>query len=144
MDVVTIMDYPDDEKYNLLCMIWLRRMRLHAPDARLHLFTLRGLPPAVQRYAAALPRVSVEPALFRPLAGYDHFNLAVKLPTLSRLDYPFVFFDADIFLISDLALKFADSFLRPRRLQDRILRHLIRPHLTRRKVAGPAVSSANP
>lgn len=111
--VVTIMDYPDDEKYNRMCMIWMKRVRLHAPDARVVILTARGLPPVLRSFFARYDNVSVQPAKRRNLGEYDHFNLAVKLYNLACFETPFIFLDADMFVLSDLSYLWARRHYKP-------------------------------
>jgi hypothetical protein len=96
------MDFPDDEKYNLMCMIWMKRVQRHAPGARVRVLTVGGLPFSVQQYFERYSNVSVEKALRQNIGEFDHFNLSVKLFNLSRIQEPFIFLDADMFVLSDL------------------------------------------
>jgi len=96
------MDYADSPKFNLMCMIWMKRLQQHAPHSRIRVLTRRGLPRAVERYFAEFDNVEVIPAQRRDLGPFDHFNLSVKLYNLAALDYPFIFLDADMFVIDDL------------------------------------------
>ncbi|MEI6807417.1 MAG: hypothetical protein WCN95_01750, partial [bacterium] len=101
--IVTLMDYPDDEKYNLLCMVWLRRVQSLAPSGSSFLIlTTQGLPTPVRDYAKRYSNVEVRRTSRRPLSGFDHYNLSVKLPALAGIDRPFLFLDADMAVISPL------------------------------------------
>ncbi len=102
MNIVTIMDFPDDEKYNAMCMIWMRRVQRHAPGAHVRILTSGGLPRCVREYFDSFPDVTVQKAMRRNIGEFDHFNLAIKLFNLSHITEPFIFLDADMFVLSDL------------------------------------------
>jgi hypothetical protein len=107
--LVTLMDFPDDEKYNLLCMIWLKYARKNAPASPITILTSRGISRAIQKYLEQSENVEVRQAQVKPLQHFDHYNLAVKLYNLANLDFPFLFLDADAILLS------APSYLWDRR-----------------------------
>ncbi len=101
LKLVTLMDFPDDEKYNLLCMVWLKYARNNAPYAPIVIFTSKGLNKAIEKYCERFENIEVRHALIKPIKHFDHYNLAVKLYNLANLDFPFLFFDADAILLSD-------------------------------------------
>ncbi len=100
--IVTIMNYPDDTLYNLMCMIWMRQVQQHAPGSRILVLTADGLPPAVAAWFKTFANVEVVAAGQHPIEGFDHFNLAFKLYHLARLREAFLFLDADMFVLADL------------------------------------------
>ena len=102
MNIATLMDFPDDEKYNLMCMIWMKRVQRHAPGARVRVLTVGGLPASVQEYFQRFQNVDIRKAERKNIGVYDHFNLSVKLYNLAKLDFPFLFLDADMLVLSDL------------------------------------------
>lgn len=112
--IVTLMDYPDEEKYNLLCMVWLRRTQSFAPPgSRFLILTAQGLPPPVRDYAQRYSNVEIRTIHRRPLSGFDHYNLSVKLPALAEIDQPFLFLDADMAVISPLAALWQKRHYKP-------------------------------
>lgn len=113
MNIVTLMDFPDDGKYNWMCMIWLKRVLQHAPGARVRILTAGGLPGSVRQYAAGFSNVVVERAERRALGELDHYNLSVKLFNVSQIREPFLFLDADMFVISDLDSLWAQRGSKP-------------------------------
>ena len=102
MNIVTLMDYPDDAKYNRMSMIWMKHVRQHAPGARVTVLTAGGLPESVREYFGRFPGVEIRKAGRKNIGIYDHYNLAVKLYNLAKLDFPFLFLDADMVALSDL------------------------------------------
>lgn len=102
MNIVTIMNFADDDKYNLMCMIWMKYVRKFARDADIHILTLDGLPPAVNDYVKSFRNVHIRQAVRHNLGKYNHFNLSVKLYNLAHIDFQFIFMDADMFVLSDL------------------------------------------
>ncbi len=102
MNIVTLMDYPDDVKYNRMSMIWMKTVQQHAPGARVTVLTAGGLPESVREYFRRFPDVEIRKAERKNIGVYDHYNLAVKLYNLAKLDFPFLFLDADMAVLSDL------------------------------------------
>ena len=102
MNIVTLMDYPDDGKYNRMSMVWMKTVQRHAPGARVTVLTAGGLPEPVHAYFGRFPNVEIRKVERKNIGIYDHYNLAVKLYNLAKLDFPFLFLDADMAALSDL------------------------------------------
>ncbi|MBN1674830.1 MAG: exostosin family protein [Kiritimatiellae bacterium] len=111
--VVTIVNYPDQEKYNLMCMVWMSRVQKCAPGARIVVLTERGLARPVHEYYRRFSNVTVLKGQRANAHIFDHFLFTFKLHNLSRLSFPFLFIDADAFVLSDLSFLWERRHYKP-------------------------------
>lgn len=99
LKLVTIMNYPPDPRTRRMCHVFLATAIAngaksvtilyedHEPDV-----------PAELRRAADIEVIRAK----SHDVGHPHFNLRFKLPNLAALDFPFLFLDADMAVLSDL------------------------------------------
>jgi len=97
--IVTIMNYPPDPRYRRMCRAFLDSVIAQGAASVTILY--EDEPHAVlaeHRRAADIEivrRRSVD-------VGHAHFNLRFKLANLAALDFPFLYLDADTFVLGDL------------------------------------------
>jgi len=97
------MNYPANRNYDLMCYICLHRIIKHGGMDILVLYESNY--PKVADKFKDVPGVKLEVKKGRAYKGpgSDHFNIRFKLPNLADLDYPFIFIDSDMYVISDLS-----------------------------------------
>lgn len=99
LHVVSIMNYPADQKFLRMGQLFLDSVLAHGADKITLLYedSAPQLTPQQQRSGKIVLRQghSVD-------VGHPHFNLRFKLPNLTQLDEPFLFLDADTLVLSDL------------------------------------------
>ncbi len=97
--VVSIMNYPPDPRTRRMCYAFLDSVV--AAGAKSITLLYEDHPPAV----APEHRRAVDIEVVRGRSadvGHPHFNLRFKLPNLAGLDYPFLYLDADTYVVGDL------------------------------------------
>lgn len=98
------MDYPPgDVNAALMCRIWFERVILHGGDNILVLYN-SDFPAVANEYKQSRSHVEIEkkPRLDN-VCGHSNFMLTFKLVALAGLDFPFLYLDADMYVIHDLA-----------------------------------------
>ena len=97
--VVTIMNYPPDPRYGRMCDAFLDSVVTHGAERVTILYEDHEpeIAPAHRRLAEidVVRKKSFD-------VGHPHFNLRFKLPNLAALDFPFLFLDADSYVLGDL------------------------------------------
>lgn len=97
--VVSIMNYPPEPNYQRMCYAFLDSVIAHGAKSITLLY--EDQKPVV----APEHRRAVDVDIMRGeshAVGHPKFNLRFKLPNLARLDYPFLYLDADTFVLGDL------------------------------------------
>ncbi|QVL33418.1 hypothetical protein KIH39_05760 [Telmatocola sphagniphila] len=97
--IVSIMNYPPDPNTQRMCWIFLDSVIDHGAKSITLLY--EDFPPIVtseHRRAADIELVQRKSLD----VGHPHFNLRFKLANLAKLDFPFLFLDADMVVLSDL------------------------------------------
>lgn len=97
--LVSIMNYPSGPRFRRMCHAFLDTAIAHGAASITILY--EDHPPAIapdHRRAADIEVVRGRSAD----VGHSHFNLRFKLPNLAALDFPFLFLDADMAVLSDL------------------------------------------
>lgn len=101
LKVVSIMNYPPDPRFRRMGHVFLDTV-IHFGGAESVTLLYEDHEPEVapeHRRAA-----DVEVRRCRPAdVGHPHFNLRFKLPNLAALDFPFLYLDADMAVLSSLA-----------------------------------------
>lgn len=99
LQVVTIMNYPREPHYLRMCYAFLDSVIAHGAKSVTVLYEEHRPVIAAEHRRAA----DVEVVMGRSHdVGHPHFNLRFKLANLAGLDYPFLFLDADMVVLSDL------------------------------------------
>src|SRR5262245_28973908 len=93
------MDYPRELKYLRMCYVFLDSLITHGAQRITLLYDER--PPIVAPEHRRAADIEVVKGRSYDV-GHPHFNLRFKLPNLARLDYPFLFLDADMVVLGDL------------------------------------------
>jgi hypothetical protein len=99
LKLVTIMNYPPDPRTPRMCRVFLDTAIANGAQSITILY--EDHEPSVsaeQRRAADIEVVRAKSFD----VGHAHFNLRFKLPNLAALDYPFLYLDADMAVLSDL------------------------------------------
>jgi hypothetical protein len=99
LHVVTIMNYPPEAKYRRMCYIFLDRVIAHG--ARRITILYEEHKPIIAPEHRGLADIKVRQERSYDV-GHPHFNLRFKLANLTRLDFPFLFLDADMVVLADL------------------------------------------
>lgn len=100
MKLVTIMNYPPDDRFRRMCDVFLSTAIANGATSVTILY--EDHPPVVRLEHRRAADVEVVRAKSHDV-GHPHFNLRFKLPNLASLDYPFLYLDADIAVLSDLS-----------------------------------------
>jgi len=98
--IVSIMNYPPDPRFRQMCYAFLDSVIAHGGRSITLLYA--DQPPAI----APEHRRTADIELVKGRTydvGYPHFNLQFKLPNLADLEYPFLYLDADMVVLSDLS-----------------------------------------
>jgi hypothetical protein len=97
--VVSIMNYPPEPRYRRMCYVFLDRIIAHGAS-RITILYEKNPPLIAPEHRE---RADIEVRRERSYeVGHPHFNLRFKLPNLCRLDFPFLFLDADMVVLADL------------------------------------------
>lgn len=93
------MNYPPEPRTDRMCRLFLQSAIAGGAESILILFEDHPpvIPKAFHRRAAIEVRQSHSFDV-----GHPHFNLRFKLANLASLDFPFLFLDADIYILGDL------------------------------------------
>jgi hypothetical protein len=99
LKVVSVMDYPPAPNYRRMCYAFLDSVIAHGGRDILLLYEQHEPTVAAEHHRAA----AIEVRRCRSFAvGHPHFNLRFKLANLAALDFPFLYLDADMFVLGDL------------------------------------------
>ena len=97
--VVTIMNYPPEERTRRMCYAFLDSVIAGGAES-VTVFYEDHKPEVAPEHRAAID-IEVRPGT--PVdVGHPHFNLRFKLPTLANLTEPFLYLDADTYVLGDL------------------------------------------
>lgn len=112
MQLVTIMNYPDQDNYNRMLKLFIHQLYIHhskpSDKCELLILTQKGVSREVVNYINNnIPYndkfiVRIEKVWPHLNPFIDHHNIKFKLYNLCRIDKPFIFLDADIFVLSNL------------------------------------------
>lgn len=102
MNIVTIMNYEDDARYNRMCKIFIFQLIKHNPTCNLFIMHQKTIPTEVSDVIKQFDNIKTLKLSHDTECWYKHHNVNFKLYNLSRLDEPFIFIDADIFCFSSL------------------------------------------
>jgi hypothetical protein len=97
--VVTIMNYPADPRYRRMCYAFLDSVIDHGAGAVTIL--TEDEPPVVAPEHRRAAEIEIVRCSSRDI-GHPHFNLRFKLANLAALDFPFLYLDADTYVLGDL------------------------------------------
>lgn len=98
--VVSIMNYAPDPRVRRMCYAFLDSVVANGAASITLLY--EDQPPVVAPEHHRAADIEVVKAHSRDV-GHPHFNLRFKLANLAALPYPFLYLDADMFMLSDLA-----------------------------------------
>jgi len=118
MNLITIFNYPKSStNHNLMCNIWLDCAKKNAKDFNVKILTEKGVNPYLEKkindYGFELitlptqPLKSSMPCFYHPSFSNNfkyHHNVGFKLYYLCSQIEPFIFIDADAFILKDLSL----------------------------------------
>jgi|GEM_PF-1813477 len=110
MKLVTIFNYPDRLNYNVMCIAWIQQAVKHCAGLPIEILKQAGeLPPSVSDEAAKHQNITVVSRqklanrfVFGGLNDKAQHNIFFKLYNLSLYDEPFVFVDADAFILASI------------------------------------------
>lgn len=102
MNIVTIMNYPDEENYNNMCSIFIKLLYKYNPTCNLFIIHKKSLPAIVDETIVRYSNIKKLQLEHDNRCWYNHHNVNYKLYNLCRVDQPFIFLDADIFCLSSL------------------------------------------
>jgi len=109
MDLITIFNYPkDSEKYTDMCNIWLYHANQFKGDLNVRIFTQGGVNEEVKEVIDGfgfsleiLSGIKVSTGN-SPIANKTNHNVGFKLFNLCKQTTPFIFVDADAFILEDI------------------------------------------
>lgn len=110
LKVVTIMNYPPDQRYRRMCDAFFDSVIRGGASSITILY--EDQPPSVDSRHRGAADVEIRRCPSLDL-GHPHFNLRFKLANLAALDYPFLYLDADTFVIGDLTELWNHRHARP-------------------------------
>ena len=99
LKVVTIMNYPPDSRFRRMCHAFLDSVIAHG--ARSITILYEDEPPQLADEHARAADIELIQRRSTDV-GHPHFNLRFKLANLAALDFPFLYLDADTFVLGDL------------------------------------------
>lgn len=99
LKVVTIMNYPADPRYRRMCHAFLDSVVGHGAASVTILY--EDEPPVVAAEHRGAADIEILQRRSRDV-GHAHFNLRFKLANLAALDFPFLYLDADTYVLGDL------------------------------------------
>ena len=99
LKVVTIMNYPPVVRYRRMCLAFLDSVIMSGAKSITILY--EDQPPVIAPEHRRAADIEIVRGRSHDL-DYPHFNLRFKLPNLAALDYPFLYLDADTFVLGDL------------------------------------------
>ncbi len=99
LKLVSIMNFPPEPKYRRMCYVFLDKVIAHGARNITILYEEHKPTIAAEHRRAA--DIEVRQGRSHDV-GHPHFNLRFKLPNLANLDFPYLFLDADMVVLSDL------------------------------------------
>lgn len=99
LKLVTIMNYPPETRFRRMCHAFLDSVLANGAASVTILY--EDQPPVVAPEHRRAADIELVKARSRDV-GHQHFNLRFKLANLAALDYPFLYLDADTFVLGDL------------------------------------------
>ena len=99
LKVVSIMNYPREPHFARMCYAFLDSV-VHNGAASVTLL-YEDEPPIITAEHRHAADIEVVKCHSRDI-GHPHFNLRFKLPNLAAIKYPFLYLDADMFVLDDL------------------------------------------
>lgn len=117
MIVVTVMNYPDRFNENVMCIAWINQVRKHFGEKiDICILTENNLPKPVKNEAdknnvnvLIKGRTNYVDFSGHPDAKKAGHNVSFKLYNLCQIDSPFIFIDADAFILRDAERLFSAS-----------------------------------
>lgn len=101
LHVVSIMSYPRDPHLARMCRLFLESVVRSGRAARVTLL-YEDEPPLVPAELRTAADIEAVPCRSHDV-GHPHFNLRFKLANLAALRFPFLYLDADMLVLDDLA-----------------------------------------
>lgn len=99
LKLVTIMNYPPDERYGRMCRLFLDSAIAGGAGSITILYENHR--PVVTEEQWRRADIEIRQCPSRDV-GHPHFNLRFKLANLAELEHPFLFLDADTYVLGDL------------------------------------------
>ena len=110
LKVVSIVDYPHEPHFGRMCYAFLDSVIRNGAESVTLLYEAHEPEVAPEHRRAA----DIEVIRGRSFdVGHPHFNLRFKLANLAALDYPFLFVDADTFVLDSLVPLWALRHAKP-------------------------------
>ena len=105
--LVTIMNYPDRVNENIMCITWIKKAREFFPkDFPIEIFYENNISKIIQKYAGVYQVKLVKLKKTNEIDFSNHLdkvkathNVNFKLYNLCKIEEPFVFIDADAFIL---------------------------------------------
>lgn len=104
MKLITIFNYPNEEKYNQLCSWWLKQAKKHA-NMPIHVWHEKDLDESLITEGVVYERKTRQALGFTVPGSFQakaEHNIGFKLYNLCKETEPFIFVDADAIIFSDL------------------------------------------
>ena len=111
MKIVSVFNYPDEEKFNIMCCTWLKQVNINCNPSKILILSKNKPAKTIQDYVEFKKYKNIE---FRVCKSYDKIsfkghpdctkathNVNFKLYNLCLIDEPYIFIDADAFIVSD-------------------------------------------
>jgi len=122
MNIVTVFNYPDSEEYNIMCCAWLKQVRKYTNNK---IVVLSKKPPVVtiEKFIKSQKYDKIEWRVLEPTNQVDFtnhpdckkatHNVNFKLYNLCKITDPYIFIDADAFLMSEIDILIEASKTKP-------------------------------
>jgi hypothetical protein len=110
LKVVSIMNYPPDKNFRRMCYIFLDSVIRHG--ARSITLLYEEHKPFIAPEHRQVADIEIRKERSHDV-GHPHFNLRFKLANLARLNFPYLFLDADMVVLSDLNYLWQRRKLKP-------------------------------
>lgn len=105
MNVITIFNYPkEDDNFTKMCYIWLDRVKIHGKGFKVKIFTETGVNEVLQNkiQECNFELVTLKSTKLDNKNSKHLHNVGFKLFNLCNEKEPFIFIDADAFVLEDL------------------------------------------
>jgi hypothetical protein len=108
MNIVTVFNYPDNPRYNIMFQVWLLTLLRHKTDCIQNIRILtKGLSEPIQQFIQWLRREDIQIVLCDGVEVDDpnkvaRHNIGFKLWNMCKETEPYIFIDADTVILSPL------------------------------------------
>ena len=109
MKIVTIFNYPDEQHFNIMCCTWIRQVKRYCHDSEIMILSSNNLPSTITTFMEKYTGIEVVIGDHNSTISFEGHpdcvkathNVLFKLWNLCKIYEPFIFIDADAFILKD-------------------------------------------